>query len=109
LAPSMPLKSQEESISSDEADERPRSAPTEHEWRGLRVLALRRAPDARSLSAVFDGQDRNANRSGFGARGIGLAGTRQAEWPQRRAHEQGVDGARVVVHCAHIAGFGLGL
>src|SRR5262245_16614080 len=45
----------EESISSDEAVERPRFGPTGHGGGALRVPALRRAPGARSLSAVFGG------------------------------------------------------
>src|SRR5258705_13701531 len=40
----------------DEADERPRFGPTGHGGGALRVLALRRAPDARSLSGVFGGR-----------------------------------------------------
>src|SRR5262245_57733652 len=39
----------------DEAVDRPRSGPTGHGGGALRVLALRRAPGARSLSAVFAG------------------------------------------------------
>src|SRR6185295_4262506 len=42
----------------DEADERPRSGPTGHGGGALRVPALRRASDARSLSGVFDGRGR---------------------------------------------------
>src|SRR5262245_58570856 len=41
----------------DEAVDRPRFGPTGHGGGALRVLALRRAPHARSLSAVFDGPD----------------------------------------------------
>src|SRR5262249_12650520 len=40
----------------DEADDRPRFGPTGHGGGALRVLALRRAPGARSLSAVFGQQ-----------------------------------------------------
>src|SRR5262245_39705506 len=39
----------------DEAVDRPRFGPTGHGGGALRVLALRRAPHARSLSAVLDG------------------------------------------------------
>ena len=69
MAPSMPIKSQEESISSDEADDRARLTPRDTE-EGFGVLALRRAPRARSLSAVFDGHS-TAN---------GVTGWKRAAW-----------------------------
>src|SRR5262245_52609153 len=48
----------------DEAVDRPRFGPTGHGGGALRVPALRRAPGARSLSAVFDGPCA-AIRAGF--------------------------------------------
>src|SRR5262245_16820382 len=47
----------------DEAVDRPRFGPTGHGGGALRVLALRRAPGARSLSTVFDGPCRMNRRS----------------------------------------------
>src|SRR5262245_59618345 len=92
----------EESISSDEAVERPRSGPTGHGGGALRVPALRRAPGARSLSAVFGRH--NGLRAGGAISRWWLGGRAGAGKPT--AARPGSPGRvlecpRIVVRCEH--------